>query len=62
LSRSVELGFRDMEWMKQDTDLTSVHAEQAFTALMARIPTLRVTDTERERWGFPPLTEIPQSM
>jgi hypothetical protein len=42
LERSVELGFRDMEWMKQDTDLTSIHAEQAFTALMARIPTLPV--------------------
>jgi hypothetical protein len=40
LERSVELGFRDVEWMKQDTDLTAVHGEQAFTALMARIPTL----------------------
>jgi len=40
LERSVELGFRDVEWMKQDTDLTSLHGEQAFTALVARIPTL----------------------
>jgi hypothetical protein len=40
LERSVELGFRESEWMKQDTDLTSVHGEKAFTALMARIPTL----------------------
>ena len=42
LERSVDLGFRDVEWMKQDTDLSSVHSEQAFTALMARIPTLPV--------------------
>lgn len=42
LERSVELGFRDAEWMKNDTDLASIHGEPAFTALLARIPTLPV--------------------
>lgn len=40
LERSVELGFRDVAWMKQDTDLSSIHGEPAFTALVNRIPTL----------------------
>ncbi|KFE69572.1 TPR end-of-group domain-containing protein [Hyalangium minutum] len=42
LERSVELGFRDVAWMKQDTDLSSIHGEPAFAALLARIPTLPV--------------------
>lgn len=40
LEKSVELGFRDAAWMKQDSDLSSLHAEPAFSALVARLPTL----------------------
>lgn len=40
LEKSVELGFRDVAWMKQDSDLASIHEEPAFNALVARIPTL----------------------
>lgn len=40
LSRATELGFRDVDWMKQDTDLASLRGEPAFTALVQRIPTL----------------------
>ncbi|WNG44657.1 tetratricopeptide repeat protein [Archangium minus] len=40
LERSVENGFRDAEWMKQDEDLSSLRELPAFTALLAKLPTL----------------------
>ncbi|MCY1019716.1 TPR end-of-group domain-containing protein [Pyxidicoccus sp. MSG2] len=44
LSRAAEWGFRDVRWMQQDEDLASLRTEPAFTALVARIPTLPEKD------------------
>ena len=40
LARAAEWGFRDVEWLRRDEKLASLRTEPAFTALMARIPTL----------------------
>jgi len=34
LSRSVELGYDDYEWMKKDTDLTSLHGDPRFESML----------------------------
>ncbi|WP_164015309.1 tetratricopeptide repeat protein [Pyxidicoccus trucidator] len=54
LSRAAELGFRDVKWMQQDTDLVSLSGEPAFTALVERIPTL----PERHSNGNPELQRM----
>ncbi|WP_257451081.1 TPR end-of-group domain-containing protein [Archangium lipolyticum] len=46
LTRSVEGGFRDTEWMKQDEDLSSLRELPAFTALVDRIATLPASAQE----------------
>ncbi len=37
LKRAVELGYSDLDWMKQDSDLNSLREDQTFKALMSRI-------------------------
>jgi len=34
LSRSLELGYDDYEWMKKDTDLTSLHGDPRFESML----------------------------
>ncbi|WP_426755030.1 TPR end-of-group domain-containing protein [Myxococcus sp. Y35] len=40
LSKAVDWGYRDVAWMKQDTDLVSLREDPAFLALVERMPTL----------------------
>ncbi|MEI6515980.1 MAG: hypothetical protein WCO77_08380 [bacterium] len=37
LKRAVELGYSDLDWMKQDSDLNSLREDKTFKALMSRI-------------------------
>jgi tetratricopeptide (TPR) repeat protein len=55
LERSVENGYRDAEWMKQDEDLASLRELPAFTALLARIPTF---PPREEEGGNPELKRL----
>jgi tetratricopeptide (TPR) repeat protein len=46
LERAVELGYRDVEHMLADQDLSNIWAEERFTALLTRIGREAVADEE----------------
>jgi len=45
LQRSVELGYRDREWMSADSDLQSLRGEKEFKSLLKRLSTFSSKET-----------------